>query len=64
MHQHEHEQSTYIVSGQLNMTIGGVTYSLTPGMVHIIPANTPHDAIAIEDTVAIDTFSPAREDYK
>jgi len=64
MHQHVHEQTTYIVSGQLDMNIGGVQYSLTPGMVHVIPSNTPHNAVAVEDTVAIDAFSPAREDYK
>jgi quercetin dioxygenase-like cupin family protein len=64
LHQHIHEQITYIVLGQLDMNIGGVQYSLTPGMVHVIPSNTPHNAIAIVDTVAIDTFSPVREDYK
>lgn len=64
MHQHIHEQTTYIISGHLDMNIGGVQYLLTPGMVHVIPSNTLHNAIAIEDTVAIDTFSPVREDYK
>jgi quercetin dioxygenase-like cupin family protein len=64
MHHHVHEQITYIVSGQLDMNIGGVQYSLTPGMVHVIPSNTPHNAVAVVDTVAIDTFSPVREDYK
>ena len=64
MHKHIHEQTTYIVSGQLDMNIGGVQYSLTPGMVHVIPSNTSHNAIATEDTVAIDTFSPVREDYR
>jgi quercetin dioxygenase-like cupin family protein len=64
MHQHVHEQTTFIVSGQLDMNIGGVQYSLTPGMVHVIPSNTPHNAVATEDTIAIDTFSPARDDYK
>jgi quercetin dioxygenase-like cupin family protein len=64
MHQHLHEQTTYIVSGQLDMNIGGAQYSLTPGMVHVIPSNIPHNAVAVVDTVAIDTFSPVREDYR
>jgi len=64
MHHHIQEQVTYIVSGQLDMNIGGISYSLTSGMVHVIPSNTPHDAIAVVDTVAIDAFSPVREDYK
>jgi quercetin dioxygenase-like cupin family protein len=64
LHQHVQEQVTYIVSGQLDMTIGGINYALTPGMVHVIPSNTPHNAVAVVDTVAIDSFSPVREDYK
>ena len=64
MHQHPHEQITFIVSGQLDMNIGGVAYSLTAGNVHVIPSNTPHNAVAVVDTVAIDTFSPVREDYR
>lgn len=64
MHHHVHEQITYIISGRLDMNIGGEQYSLTPGMVHVIPSNTPHNAIAIENTVAIDAFSPVREDYR
>jgi quercetin dioxygenase-like cupin family protein len=64
MHHHIHEQITYILSGQLDMNIGGVPYSLTPGMFHVIPSNTPHNALAVVDTVAIDAFSPVREDYR
>ncbi|HVZ55832.1 MAG TPA: cupin domain-containing protein [Chitinophagaceae bacterium] len=64
LHSHPQEQSTYLVSGQLDMQIGDARYSLTPGMVHVIPANTLHDAYAVVDTEVIDTFSPAREDYR
>jgi len=63
-HHHPHEQITYILEGQLDMTIGGQFCALTPGMYHIIPSNTPHSAIAITDCKAIDTFSPVREDYR
>ena len=63
-HQHLHEQVTYLLEGQLDMVIGGKPYSLRPGMVHVIPSNTPHSAIAVTDTKVIDFFSPCREDYK
>ena len=63
-HQHPHEQITYIIEGQLNMTIGGVQYNLTAGMGQVIPPNTPHSADALTDCLVIDTFSPAREEYK
>jgi quercetin dioxygenase-like cupin family protein len=63
-HHHVHEQITYIIEGQLDMMIGGEPYSLTPGMYHVIPTNTPHSAIAVTDCIAIDVFNPVREDYK
>lgn len=64
LHSHPHEQITFILEGQLDMTIGGKLYSLTSGMYHIIHSNVPHSAIAITDCKAIDTFSPVREEYK
>ena len=64
MHNHIHEQTTYILEGQLDMVIGGDACSLTEGMYHVIPSNTPHSAIARTDCKVIDVFSPAREDYK
>ena len=63
-HQHIHEQITYVAEGQLDMIIGGVPCSLTPGTYQIIPPNTPHSAIAKTDCIVIDTFAPVREDYK
>jgi quercetin dioxygenase-like cupin family protein len=64
LHQHVHEQITYIVEGQLDMIIGGEPCSLTASMYHIISSNTPHAAVAKTDCKVIDVFSPVREDYK
>jgi quercetin dioxygenase-like cupin family protein len=64
MHQHVHEQITYIMEGELDMMIGGESCSLKAGMYHVIPSNTPHSAIANTDCKVIDAFSPVREDYK
>lgn len=64
MHQHIQEQITYIIEGELDMIIGGVACKLTPGMYHVIPANTPHTAVAKKFCKLIDAFSPVREDYK
>src|SRR6266496_5405782 len=63
-HHHIQEQITYIIEGQLNMTIGGEFCPLKEGMYHVIPSNTPHSAIAKIDCVAIDIFNPVREDYR
>ena len=63
-HQHPHEQITHIVSGELEMVIGGEKMLFTAGTVHVIPSNTPHGAVAITDCKVIDAFAPARDDYR
>lgn len=64
LHQHPHEQITYIIEGQLDMIIGEMACSLLPGMYHVIASGTPHSAVAKTDCKVIDAFSPVREDYK
>lgn len=63
-HQHVHEQITFILDGELEMTIGDDTYLLTAGTAHVIPSGTPHSAFAKIDCTVIDMFSPARDDYR
>jgi len=63
-HHHVHEQITYIVEGELEMVIGGEKYLFTPGSVHVIPSHVPHSAFAVTDCKIIDSFSPARDDYR
>jgi quercetin dioxygenase-like cupin family protein len=63
-HAHIHEQITYIAEGEMEMVIGGIKYLLTAGSVHVIPSLVPHSAIAITDCRVIDSFAPARDDYR
>ena len=64
LHQHEHEQITYCLEGELDMEIGGVIYSLTPGSCQVIPSNVWHGATAVTACKLIDVFGPVREEYK
>ena len=64
VHQHVHEQITYILDGHLDMVIGGKPCSLKAGMYYVIPSNTPHGATAPVDCKVIDVFNPVREDYR
>jgi quercetin dioxygenase-like cupin family protein len=64
LHQHVHEQITYILEGQLDMNIDGKDYSLTAGSHFVIPSNVWHGAHAITDCKVIDVFGPVREEYK
>lgn len=64
-HKHPHEQITTILEGKMEMMVGGVTKIVSKGDVVAVPANIPHSA-KIQDkfTIAIDAWSPVREDYK
>jgi quercetin dioxygenase-like cupin family protein len=64
LHQHPHEQITYIIEGQLDMMIGGEPVILTTGMSQVIPSDTLHGAIAKTKVTLIDVFNPVREDYR
>ena len=66
MHQHENEQLTYILEGALEFTLGtdrARKVVVRAGEVLVIPSNLPHEAVALEDTLDIDVFSPPRQDW-
>ena len=64
MHDHPHEQGGIVLKGRLELTIGDETRVLEAGQMYLIPANTPHKAVAVDGpAVALDVFSPVREDY-
>jgi quercetin dioxygenase-like cupin family protein len=62
-HQHPHEQTGYLVSGRIDLTIDGVVHTVRPGDSWCIPGDAPHSAVAYADSVALEVFSPVREDY-
>lgn len=62
-HSHPHEQTGYLVSGRMDLTIGAETYTVRPGDSWCIAGGTDHHAVAHEESVAIEVFSPLREDY-
>ncbi len=62
-HKHEHEQTGYLVSGKIRLFIGEDSKELNPGDSWNIASNIKHKAEIIEDSVAIEVFSPCREDY-
>lgn len=64
MHQHPHEQVTYVLSGRFRFTVGDQTTVLEPGMAALIPGNVPHGGTTLTDCRVIDLFAPVREDYR
>lgn len=65
-HSHENEQLTYILEGALHFKLGEdqrEEVTVSAGEVLHIPSNLPHEALALEDTLDVDVFSPPREDW-
>jgi quercetin dioxygenase-like cupin family protein len=62
-HFHHNEQLTYIVEGALKFWIDNQEIVVHAGEVLCIPANMPHKAEAMEDTVDLDIFTPPRADW-
>src|SRR5271168_1269047 len=60
LHHHESEQITYILEGALKFELQGREVVVRKGEVLTIPSNVPHRAVALEDTVDLDVFSPIR----
>lgn len=63
-HSHMNDQVGYVVSGQLEMSIGAITQILNPGDSYAIPGGIEHSARALIDSIVIDAFSPPRQDYR
>lgn len=63
-HHHESEQISIILSGRLRFGIGPEGSSsrreqvVWAGEVLVLPSNVPHSALAEEETVVLDAFSP------
>lgn len=62
-HSHRHEQTGYLVSGRLDLVIEGTVHEAEPGDSWSIPGNTVHHAVAHEESVVVEVFSPVREEY-
>jgi quercetin dioxygenase-like cupin family protein len=62
-HHHESEQVTCILEGALKFELEGKEVVVHAGEVLRIPSNVPHRAVALEDTLDLDVFSPIRKDW-
>jgi quercetin dioxygenase-like cupin family protein len=65
-HSHENEQLTYILEGRLRFWLGedeSEVVDVGAREVLHIPAQLPHKAEALEDTLDVDVFHPPRQDW-
>ncbi|SLM30285.1 Cupin 2 conserved barrel domain protein [Desulfamplus magnetovallimortis] len=62
-HSHPYEQTGYLIKGKILLTIAGNSFEVEPGDCWTIPSGADHGAEILQDSVAIEVFSPVREDY-
>ena len=62
-HQHSQEQSGYLVSGRLRFFSDEGDFIVEPGSSWNFKGGIIHRAEVLEDSVAIEIFSPIRQDY-
>ena len=63
-HAHPHEQIVTVLEGRIELTVAGRSEILEPGMVAVIPGDTPHSARALSACRVQDIFQPPRDDYR
>jgi quercetin dioxygenase-like cupin family protein len=62
-HAHPQDQTGYLVSGRMRLTIGDEIFEIEPGDSWYVPGSVEHRAEILADSIAIEVFSPVREDY-
>jgi quercetin dioxygenase-like cupin family protein len=63
LHSHPHEQTGYLVKGHIRLRIGAKEHEVGAGDSWCIPSGVEHGAQSLEDSIAVEVFSPVREDY-
>lgn len=62
-HSHPHEQLAYLISGHIRVCCGDYTFEAHGGDSFVVAGGIEHQVWAIEESVALDIFTPVREDY-
>ncbi|MGD0545238.1 MAG: cupin domain-containing protein [Candidatus Acidiferrales bacterium] len=62
-HFHPQEEVYEVIEGELEITIDGVVQIARPGLVAVVPSNTPHSIKALTDGRAIIVDYPLRHGF-
>ena len=63
MHHHPHTQSTYVVSGQFEFTVGEEKKIVNPGDTLLKKDGIEHGCVCLEEGILLDIFTPMRKDF-
>lgn len=62
-HSHPHHQLVYVTRGHILFEVEGKSWDLHVGDSLVVDGGVEHKASALEDSEALDVFTPHREDY-
>lgn len=63
LHNHPHEQLTYVLSGEFEFTIADETQIVKAGDTLYKAPNVMHGCVCLKAGTLLDTFTPIREDF-
>jgi len=62
-HSHPHDQLAYVVSGHLRVVCADYIFEARGGDSFVLAGGIEHQVTALTRSVALDVFTPFREDY-
>ena len=62
-HSHPHHQLVYVTRGHIRFEAEGKCWELRAGDSVVVDGGVEHQASALEDSEALDIFTPYREEY-
>ena len=62
-HSHPHDQLAYLISGHIRVSAGAQVFEARAGDSFVLRGGVEHQVWALENSVALDVFTPIREDY-
>ena len=64
-HSHPHEQAGLVLQGQFELTVGGESRTVKQGDAYVVPGGVEHSLVGSDGwSLALDVFSPPREEYQ
>lgn len=62
-HSHPHDQLAYLISGHIRVMCGDTVFEAKAGDSFVLRGGIEHQVWALEESVALDVFTPLRDDY-
>lgn len=63
LHHHPHRQVTCVEQGAFEVRVGEETTVLGEGNCYFVAPDVPQGVTALEESVLLDVFTPARQDF-